>query len=108
LEYRTELSVVLLLQRLDLCDKLGMGREHPSNLDEGAHDLDVDGDARGLRRMLESIATPCSVKAYGRLRRPPRRRVFEVTDCDLNLFASTAVIRNMKSDGKRLRFRSTA
>ena len=36
---------------------------------------------RLLFRTDDNIATPCSVKAYGRYRRPPRP--FEVTNCDL-------------------------
>jgi hypothetical protein len=31
--------------------------------DEEGQDLNVDGNARSLRRTPESIATPCSVKA---------------------------------------------
>ena len=39
--------------------------------------------ARGLLNTVESIATPCSVKANGAYRRPPRPGLFEITDCDL-------------------------
>ena len=62
--------------------------------------------ARGLRSTLDSIATPCSVKAYGRYRRPPRD--FEVTDCDLKRVASSGVSPKRKSAGKRPEFRLTA
>jgi len=37
--------------------------EQPSHAHEGAHDLDVDGDGASLPRTVESMATPCSVKA---------------------------------------------
>jgi hypothetical protein len=40
--------------------------------------------ARGDRSTEESIATPCSVKAYGGWRRPPQDEL-EITDCDLKL-----------------------
>ena len=80
--------------------------------------------ARGLRRTLESMATPCSVKAWGRCRRPP----LEITVCDLKsdtpmiaaASASGTVVRtlrdrtsasvslNMKSAGNRSAFRLTA
>src|SRR5438094_5944544 len=45
--------------------------------------------ARGLFRTPESIATPCSVKAYGAYRLPPRP--FEITICDLKDSASTGL-----------------
>src|SRR5947199_10313765 len=61
--------------------------------------------ARGLRSTLDSIATPCSVKAYGRYRRPPRD--FEVTDCDLKRVASSGVSPKRKSAGKGPEFRLT-
>ncbi len=38
--------------------------------------------ARGPRSTLDSIATPCSAKAYGVVRRPPPP-AFEITICDL-------------------------
>ena len=81
--------------------------EHASKRDECAHDLDVDAIASALRRTLDNIATPCSVKAYGAFRRPPRP-TFAVTICDLKDLVSCAVSRNMKSDGKRSRLRLTA
>jgi hypothetical protein len=64
--------------------------------------------ARGLLSTLDSMATPCSVNAYGRVRRPPWPRELEVTMCDLKSASSAAVSRNMKSAGKRARFRRTA
>lgn len=45
--------------------------------------------AVGLRKTLESIATPCSVKTCGRNRRPPwLARKLEVTNCDLKTVTS--------------------
>ena len=75
--------------------------------------------ARLLRRTLESMATPCSVKAYGRyLMFWPR---FKITDCDLEVcFAFSAEQRgiarpassqeswNMKSSGNLSALRRTA
>src|SRR5947207_15847764 len=55
--------------------------------------------ARRLRSTLDNIATPCSVNAYGNVRRPPHE--LEVTICDLKFETSRFVNRNMKSDGKR-------
>jgi hypothetical protein len=46
--------------------------------------------ARGLCRTLESIATPCSVKAYGAYRRPPWAEL-EVPVWYLKLVTSSAV-----------------
>jgi len=46
------------------------------------------------------MATPCSVKAYGRDRRPPQ---LEVTDCDLKLANSSRVSWNMRCDAVKLR-----
>jgi len=44
--------------------------------------------ARSLLRTEESIATPCSVNAKGRYRRPPQD--LEVTICDLKIYAAMA------------------
>src|SRR5579885_2669605 len=63
--------------------------------------------ARRVRSTLDSIATPCSVKAYGAVRRPPRPP-FEITDCDLKDATSDGANRNMKSAGKRAALRLTA
>lgn len=63
--------------------------------------------ARLLRITPESIATPCSVKAYGSVRRPPRPP-FEITFRDLKASSSSASSWNMKSEGKRAAFRFTA
>ena len=62
--------------------------------------------ARLLRSTLESIATPCSVNAYGALRRPPRQA--QITICDLKFANSCFESRNMKSRGKRVLLRVTA
>jgi len=64
--------------------------------------------ARELRRTLESIATPCSVKAWGGYLRCAPRPVFKVTSCDLKAEASSLESSNMKSGGNRSRFRRTA
>ena len=61
-----------------------------------------------LRRTLESIATPCSVKAKGAERRPPWDSKLEVTICDFKFCHSDLVSWNMKSAGKRSRLRFTA
>jgi hypothetical protein len=64
--------------------------------------------ARLLRRTLESMATPCSVKANGRYFRCCPRPSFKVTICDLKTSASASLTWNMKSSGNRARFRLTA
>jgi hypothetical protein len=46
--------------------------------------------AFSLLRTLESIATPCSVKARGAYRLPPHPNL-EVTICDLKIWASVGV-----------------
>lgn len=56
----------------------------------------------------ESIATPCSVNAYGDTRLPPRPLGFEITSCDCKAAISCAVRRYTKSAGNLLRFRFTA
>src|SRR5881394_2624460 len=45
--------------------------ERPPRFHEGPHDEDVHCAARSLRSTLESMATPCSVKANATCRRPP-------------------------------------
>ena len=71
--------------------------------------------ARSLRRTLESMATPSSVKTYGRyLGCLPRREPVvvaassKVTICDLKSLVSSQVNWNMKSAGNRWRLRRTA
>ena len=62
--------------------------------------------ACGLRRTLDSIATPCSVKARGKyLECSP---LFKVPIWYLKDSYSSFVSSNMKSDGKRPRLRWTA
>jgi hypothetical protein len=63
IEYDLELGIVLLLQRRQLAGKIGKGGEHLPQSNEGPHDLDVDTDGRALCSTLESMATPCLVKA---------------------------------------------
>ena len=50
--------------------------------------------ARLLFRILEIMATPCSVKAWGRYLRPPQ---FEITICDLKRRTSCFLRRYIKS-----------
>src|SRR6266404_4376267 len=61
--------------------------------------------ARSLRRTLDNIATPCSVKANGAALRPPQ---LEITNCDFKFRISAAVSWNIKSRGNRLILRLTA
>jgi len=67
------------------------GQEFPQ-LHEGAHDRNVDLDVAFAIEDLESMATPCSVKAEGEVRLPPRP-FFEVANCDLKASSSLAVRR---------------
>ena len=60
--------------------------------------------ARGERSTLESMATPCSVKAMGGWRSPWRSDL-EITFCDLQFSSSSLLRTNMKSSGKRSLFR---
>jgi hypothetical protein len=62
--------------------------------------------ARSLRRTLESMATPCPVKAYGR--NPPKLRREGITFCDTNHSASSFKRWRTKSGGKRFALRLTA
>ena len=57
------------------------------------------------RSTFAAMRAPCSVNTVGGYRLPPQ---LEVTDCDLKLENSSAVRRNEKSSGKRLRLRRTA
>lgn len=50
--------------------------------------------ATSLRSIADSMATPCSVKAYGRYLLPPH--VLEVTDRDLKRANSSSVRRKRK------------
>ena len=63
LEYDRELGIIFPLERVELLPEFRARFEDLPNLDERAHDFDVRFQARELLRTLESIATPCSVKA---------------------------------------------
>jgi len=65
---------------------------------------DVDLSRPLAFRTLESMATPCSVKAQRRLRRPPRG--FALAICK-NASVSCVVSWNLKSPGNRRAFRRT-
>ena len=80
--------------------------------------------ACSLFSTVESMATPCSVKAIGAYCVPPRvsrfevptwylktaalSAPFEVTNCDLKVANYSAESTNIKSPGKRSAFRLTA
>jgi hypothetical protein len=53
--------------------------------------------------MVAAWIAPCSVKASGRLRRPPQ---LDVAERDFKFANSSVVSSNRKSSGKRLRLRS--
>jgi hypothetical protein len=55
-----------VLQFIHFLREVGMQTRDAAQLHERSHALDVPAIARSLRRTDESIATPCSVKAYGR------------------------------------------
>jgi hypothetical protein len=58
-----EILVVFLFEALDLFGEQFVRLHQGAELDEGAHDRDVDLDGAGERRTEESMAMPCSVKA---------------------------------------------
>ena len=58
-----ELGVVFVFQRGELAGKFRVREKHLAQTHKGAHDGMLTCTARELRRTLESIATPCSVKA---------------------------------------------
>src|SRR5438876_9862361 len=58
-----KLGVVFVFERGKLASKFRIREEHLAQAHKCAHDGDVACTARELRRTLESIATPCSVKA---------------------------------------------
>src|SRR4030066_830346 len=63
--------------------------------------------AFGDLKILAAITVPCSVNAYGRVRRPPRLD-FDIAICDVKQVASSPVSWNIKSSGNRLRLGLTA
>ena len=54
--------------------------------------------AFGDLKILAAITVPCSVNAYGRVRRPPRPD-FDIANCDVKVAVSSRVSWNMKSSG---------
>src|SRR5208282_3612014 len=86
-EYRLKSGVVFALHFLDFSPQLLVCGQHTSQLHKRAHDRDVHLHGAVTPKTLESMATPCSVNAYGRaLRAPPQ---LEVTICDFKLFSSS-------------------
>jgi hypothetical protein len=67
-----KLPVVFLLQFVKTSSEAGVSREHRPEAHESYHNRDVHFDGTFLFRTLEHIETPCSVKANGGVRRPPR------------------------------------
>ena len=61
-EDHLELRVVFLFQGLQLTGQVRMGSQNPAQTDKGSHDL-CAAIALGEWSTLESMATPCSVKA---------------------------------------------
>lgn len=69
----------------ELLAELGVGAGEVAQVDEGTDDEDAHFHGTGAvqnRCCPPPITAPCSVKAQGRYRRPPRPG-FEVTICDL-------------------------
>jgi hypothetical protein len=105
------------LQLLQLLEELPMRKEHFPHLPAGRQVRVktrmmwiLTKMACSLFSTLESMATPCSVKAMGSTLEPPRsERIssFEVPNWYLKAAHSADVISNMKSSGKRMRFRRT-
>jgi hypothetical protein len=62
--------------------------------------------AWGELSTLAAMMAPCSVKAYGSFRRPPRP-TFDVADCDIKPSNSSRLSRNAKSGGNRSILRLT-
>ena len=60
--------------------------------------------ARGLLSTVAGIKTPCSVKAKGKVRRPPRP-AFDISNCDVKPSRSSGVSEKRRSPGKRSRLR---
>lgn len=63
--------------------------------------------ARSLFKTLESMATPCSVNAYGGLLMPILALGLDVAICDIQFAVSSLLSRNMKSAGNLFRLRLT-
>jgi len=60
-----ELPIVPLFQVRELSSQVVMGLQHLTESDEGSMISTLTRTARALCNTLESMATPCSVKAYG-------------------------------------------
>ena len=96
LKHGLELPVVLFLDGFQLRRQLSVSGQELTQPDEGTYDGDIDCDG-ALFSTLESMATPCSVKAYGAARRDPPQ--LEITICDFKVANSSIVSWNMKSAG---------
>jgi hypothetical protein len=83
------LLIIFLLQLIKLAGKVLVRREQFPEPDKRPHDLDVHLYGALAMQTLESIATPCSVKAYGSFLIPPQ---LEVTNCDFKIANSLVLI----------------
>jgi len=61
LEDCSEAGVGLSRKRVELLQQLCIRLKHLTQVNECAHDFDLDLHGRGLRSTLDNIATPCSV-----------------------------------------------
>ena len=98
------------LKSCELLSELGVGAGEVAQVDEGTDDEDAHLHRAGAvedRCCPPPITAPCSVKAQGRFRRPPRPG-FDVTDCDFKRAVSSGLSRKRKSAGNRASFRLTA
>ena len=82
-----EVPVVPLLQFVDAARKLRVLVQERRTRTKARMIATFTFTARGDRSTLESTATPCSVKPYGRLREPPQ---LEITICDFKFAISRA------------------
>src|SRR5438270_4698354 len=115
-----ELGVIFVFEVSEFTREIGIGEKHLAQANKRAHDYAPASSssmcpavglpqcgmiamftwtARELRRTLESMATPCSVKTMGVA--PPNFPRVGITVCDTRLLISAAESANIKSPGKR-------
>jgi len=75
---------------LDLASQVAVCGKQFSQLDEGAHDGNIDLSGTLTMHTPDSIATPCSVNTNGGLRRPPWPKL-DITFCDIKFPNSSTV-----------------
>jgi hypothetical protein len=106
IEDDTELLVVFLFEGVNPAGQVAIGVHEPAQLDEGAHNGDVDLDGAGRAEDTGEHGNALLGEGVGAA--PPNLPRLGITDCDTSALVSSVVRTKRKSSGKRPWLRRTA